>query len=289
MVVNSVTVIVPHYNRPELVRAALMSIRDQTVRPAEVLLVDDNSSPENREKLRELSGMATILTTPQNMGMSGARNFGAQNAKSEWLAFLDDDDRYLPDKQERQIRYLEGHPEVKALGGGMTMVTPDGKTEYWGGTPTRRLTLASALCYTASLAQALMIRRDIFLGLGGFDPKLRHLEDFEFGIRLLASGHEAHFLAEPLFLYHRGGGREQASVQWRKMYDAEMKVLEMHADLVRREFGPRGLIRLQARCAKKHGLWRGGFEGRASWVWGCAVEAIYGRHPERPVGQLAWK
>lgn len=285
MVVRSVTVVVPHHNRPELVRAALLSIRNQTVQPAEVLLVDDHSSAENQEKLRELSSLATIVSTPKNMGSSGARNFGAQIARSEWLAFLDDDDCYLPDKQERQIRYLEAHPEVKALGGGMTMVTPDGKTEYWGGKTTRKITVADALCYTASLSQALMIRRDIFLELGGFDPKVTHLEDLEFGIRLAASGYEAHFLAEPLFLYHRGG-REQLSLQWRKMYEAEMKVLKMHADLVRREFGPRGLIRLQARCAKKHGLWRGGLAGRASWAWGCAMEAIYGRHPEKPVGQM---
>ena len=197
MVVNSVTVVVPHYNRPDFVRDALLSIHNQTVRPTEVLLVDDNSSPENRAKLSELSSLATIITTPKNLGLAGARNFGAQNAKSEWLAFLDDDDLFVPDKHERQIRYLEAHPSVKALGGGLTMVTPDGRREYWGGTPTRQLTLAHALCYTASMAQALMIRRDVFLELGGFDGRLRYLEDLEFGIRLLASGHEAHFLAEP--------------------------------------------------------------------------------------------
>ena len=121
------------------------------MRPAEVLLVDDNSSPENRAKLSELSSLATIITTPKNLGLAGARNFGAQNAKSEWLAFLDDDDLFVPDKQEQQIRYLETHPSVKALGGGLTMVTPDGRREYWGGKPTRQLTLAHALCYTASM------------------------------------------------------------------------------------------------------------------------------------------
>ena len=117
MAVDSVTVIIPHYNRPDFVRAALMSIHGQTVKPAEILLIDDGSTPENQEKLKKLSDLATILITPRNMGVSKARNFGAQNAKSEWLAFLDDDDIWLPDKQKRQIRYLEAHPELKALGG----------------------------------------------------------------------------------------------------------------------------------------------------------------------------
>ena len=275
MVVNSVTVVVPHYNRPDFVREALLSIRDQTVRPNEVLLVDDHSRPDHREKLKDLSGLATILTMPENVGPSEARNFGGQNAKGAWLAFLDDDDCFLPDKQERQIRYLEAHPQVKALGGGATMVTPDGRKEYWGGKKTRRLTVADALSYTASMAQALMIRRDIFLGLGGFDSRLPGLGDYEFGIRLLASGHETHFLGEPLFVYRRGG-RPQLSFQWGKMFGEEMRILNMHAGLARQEFGPLGAIRLKARCCKKQGLRKGRLMGRSVWAWGCGLEAIFG-------------
>jgi GT2 family glycosyltransferase len=276
MLVGSVSVIVPHYNRPDLVRDALLSIHSQSIRPAEVLLVDDSSSPANQEKLRSMSDLATIITTPRNLGISGARNFGAQRAKGEWLAFLDDDDYWLPDKQERQIRYLEAHPEVKALGGGSTVRTQDGREEYWGWKLTYRVTLAHALCHTASLSPSLMIRRDVFLELGGFDSRLRHMEDYEFGIRLLAAGHETHFLGEPLFVYNRGG-RQQASVQWGRMFRGELRVLNMHADLARKEFGPLGLIRLKARSCKRYGLRRGGLKGRSVWAWGCALELICGR------------
>jgi GT2 family glycosyltransferase len=276
MVVNSVSVVVPHYNRPDLVREALLSIRDQSVKPCEILLVDDHSRPENQEKLKNLSSLATIVTTPQNVGISAARNFGAQRAKGEWLAFLDDDDYFLPDKQERQINYLEAHPQVKALGGGLNMVTPEGREEYWGGGTKRPLTVPDALCYTASMSQALMIRRDIFLELGGFDSRLPCMEDYEFGIRLVASGYETHFLGEPLFIYRRGG-REQLSLQWGKMFRQEMRILGMHADLVRREFGPLGPLRLRARCCRKHGLLKGRLVGRSVWAWGVAQEAIFGR------------
>jgi GT2 family glycosyltransferase len=276
MVVESVTVVVPHYNRPELVREALLSIHNQTVKPAEILLVDDNSSPENREKLGKLSSLATILDIRKNHGLSEARNFGAQNAKGEWLAFLDDDDCWLPDKQERQIGYLEAHPQVMALGGGATMVTPEGREEYWGDKYTHRLTVANALCYTASMAPGLMIRRDVFLELGGFDSRLHYLEDYEFGIRLLASGYETHFLGEPMYVYHRGG-RQQLSLQWGKMFSTELRVLNMHAGLIRKEFGPLGAIRLKARCYKKYGLRKGRLLGRSVWAWGCVLEAIFGR------------
>src|ERR1035437_8324194 len=137
MAVDSVTVIIPRYNRPEFVSAALISIHGQTVKPAEILLIDDGSTPENQEKLKKLSDLATILITPRNMGVSTARNFGAQNAKSEWLALHDDDDTWLHYKQKRQISYLEAHPELKALAGGATIKTSDGREEYWGEKPTR--------------------------------------------------------------------------------------------------------------------------------------------------------
>jgi GT2 family glycosyltransferase len=251
----------------------LLSVHNQTVKPAEILLVDDHSSAENRAKLLELSNLATILTTPTNLGPSRARNLGAEKAQGEWIAFLDDDDCFLPDKLERQIAYLEAHPSVQALGGGLTMVTPEGKEEYWGKKPTRRLTLAHALCYTASMSQALMIRRDVFLEIGGFDPDFVHLEDREFGIRLLASGYETHFLAEALFLYHHGGGRQQLSAEWRKMLGAELKIIRVHANLARQEFGRFGPLRMEAQVYEEQGLRRGGLEGRAAWAWGRLLHA----------------
>jgi glycosyltransferase involved in cell wall biosynthesis len=276
MAFDAISVIVPHYNRPDFARRALLSICNQTVKPAEILLVDDCSSPENLEKLSELSSLATILCTSRNMSDSGARNFGAQHACGKWLAFLDDDDCWLPDKLERQIRYLEAHPNVEALGGGMTMVTPDGRKEYWGDKYTHRLTLASALCYTASMAQALMIRRDVFMELGGYDTRLRNMADYEFGIRLLSSGRETHFLGEPLFVYYHGGW-QQKSFQWKNMFKSEMKILDMHSGAARKELGPLGGIRLKARCCRKYGLRKGRLLGRSVWAWGCILEAIFGR------------
>lgn len=273
--VKSVTAVVPHYNRPDMLRDAVLSIAQQTVKPGEILIVDDCSTPENQEKIRELSSIATIIHTPQNVGLAGARNFGAQCASGEWLTFLDDDDTWLPDKQERQIRYLEVHPEVQALGGGTTMRRPDGREEYWGERPTYRVNLAHALAHTASLVQSLMIRRDVLLELGGFDTSFRYLEDYEFGIRLLAEGYEMHFLGEPLFIYNHGG-REQTSLHHPRMFKSEVRILNLHANLSRQVFGTFGPIRLKARCYKKYGRRMGGVQGRSLWACGGAMEAMFG-------------
>ena len=272
---STVTAIVPHYNRPEMVREALLSIQQQSVRPDEVLLVDDCSTPENQEKLQNLSSLASIISTPKNVGLAGARNFGAWNASSEWLAFLDDDDTWMPDKQERQIRYLEAHPEIHALGGGATMRTVDGREEYWGEKPSYRVNLANALAHTASLVPAMLIRRDVLLALGGFDTSFRYLEDYEFGIRLLAAGYEMHFLGEPLFIYNRGG-RQQSSLQHSKMFESEIRILNLHAGLSRKQFGILGPKRLKGRCYQKYGVRMVGVRGRCLWSCGGIMQAMFG-------------
>jgi len=271
----SVSVIVPHYNRPVFVREAVASIHAQTVKPGEILLVDDHSAPEHLQAIKGLADMATILLPPQKLGLSGARNLGAQHASGEWLAFLDDDDVYLPDKLERQIRYIDAHPNVAALGGALTMVTHDGRKEHWGGTTTGKVTLIDAFHYTASMAQSLLIKRDLYMALGGFDTRLSYLEDYEFGIRLVASGSEMHFLGDALFIYRRGG-RQQLSAEWSRMLRNELRILHMHRALARDAFGPLGPVRLMARACKKWGLRKGRVPGRTVWAVGCLTEGLLG-------------
>ena len=58
------------------------------------------------------------------------------------------------------------------------------------------------------------------------------------------------------------------------MLRAELKIVEIHADLARQEFGPRGALRMKAHSFKERGLWRGGLEGRAAWAWGQLLEAV---------------
>ena len=127
------------------------------------------------------------------------------------------------------------------------------------------------------MAQSLIIRRELFLKLGGFNPALRYLEDYEFGIRLLASKHEVHFIGEPLFIYRRGG-RDQLSAHWFKMLRSEVAILRAHRGLIRQEFGRLGLARMYARSFKKHGLRKGTLLGRSLWGLGCALDAVVGEH-----------
>ena len=276
--VPSISVIVPHHNRSDFVLDALLSIRAQTVQPTEVIVVDDASRPEHRRRLESYAGLATILHTPRNLGISGARNYGVAHSRGEWLAFLDDDDVYVPDKLESQLRYLQAHPECDAIGSGLTMVASDGRREYWGNSQTGTVTLSDALTHTASMAQALLIRRDVFQKVGGYDESCPAMEDYEFGIRLVAAGYRLDFIGEPLFMYRRGG-RDQITRQWTKMFTAELGVVHRHMGLFRQRFGALGAARATARILKRHGLLKGGVVGRSIWAAGCLGETVMGPIP----------
>jgi|SRR5579883_2132597 len=270
---REITVLIPHYNRPDMLKEALLSIRAQTVQPAEVLVVDDCSRPENQEKLRALRHLATIHENERNMGLRANLNHGATLAKTEWLAFLADDDLFLPRKLELQNAYLDEHPECDILVGPVIMEDDKGKREEWGFQEPRQLTLKDALVNTAILFQSAVMRRETYLSLGGIcQPPM---EDKDFGIRALEAGYRMQVLPEPLVIYRRGG-REQLSLEWAKMFRAEVDIVRRFAHLYRREFGTFGPVKMYARQFKRYGLRRGRYVGRALWAAGCGVHAILG-------------
>ena len=104
-----VSVIIPTYNRSVLLERALRSIFNQTTRPAQVIVVDDGSSDDTSKRVcAEFPEVRYIRQC--NQGVSSARNRGILEAREEWLAFLDSDDEWLPDKLQVQTRALEENP-----------------------------------------------------------------------------------------------------------------------------------------------------------------------------------
>lgn len=271
----SISVIIPHYNRPDQLKEAVRSVTAQTLPPAEILIVDDCSRPEVKREIESLSSVATIVHNGQNLGLAGSRNAGLAHAKSEWVSFLDDDDLYVPHKLERQVAYLREHPDCQLVGGGLRLVTPDGEDGYRGRTETRRLTLKDGLTGTAAMIQTILAPRKLLLKMDGFDRRFRYMEDFELGIRLLAAGLNMHYLAEPMFVYHLGG-RDQLSRHWIKMLKGHSAAVRKHRDLYRQEFGRTGELQMYGRLCQHYGLGRGGLRGRSVWAAGRVMELVSG-------------
>src|SRR5438552_14845568 len=114
----STSVIIPTFNRRDMLVKALDSVAAQTYRDFEIIVVDDGST-DGTDQLFARGRFENLTYLRQsNRGPSAARNAAASMATSEYLAFLDDDDEFLPTKLELQIRALEQHPDWGLVAGG---------------------------------------------------------------------------------------------------------------------------------------------------------------------------
>ncbi len=118
---NLVSVIIPTYNRADLVCESINSVFAQSYRDFEILVVDDGSTDNTAEVLRPLAAQGLIRYIHQNNGgEASARNKGILEAKGRYIAFLDSDDLFEPEKLELQTAYLQAHPETGLVHSGYT-------------------------------------------------------------------------------------------------------------------------------------------------------------------------
>ena len=207
-----VSVIIPTYNRADLVRQALASVKAQTYRDFEIVVVDDGGTDGTCEVLsawREIR----VLRHAGRRGVSAARNTGIAAARGEWLAFLDSDDLWLPDKLARQIFLLEGQPELLICQTEETWVRRGVRVNK----PLSHRKMAGRI-FLPSLTRcmispsAVILNRRLFADHGGFDPTLPAAEDYDLWLRLTWR-YEVGLVDEPLVI-KRGGHPDQLSRQW---------------------------------------------------------------------------
>ena len=186
-----VTAIVPTCQRLSLLDRALGSIAAQDVPPDEVLVVNDGPAADESaiRHAVESSGctQAVVIANSRTAGPSGARNAGAAHARGEWLAFLDDDDEWLPAYLRTVLERIEA--------GGVDMLGTDLVYRYDDGSERPGKPACDALEVSAFLTRNpgligsnLVIRRSVFADVGGFDESLPAAEDMDFGIRLSLRG-----------------------------------------------------------------------------------------------------
>jgi glycosyltransferase involved in cell wall biosynthesis len=163
-----VSIIVPTYGRPQFLHAAIRSLLEQTYSNIQVIVVDD-ASPEPVVLSEELADdRVKIIRHVVNQGPGAARNTGLAHALGELVAFLDDDDRYTPDRVERGVR------EITSPGIHVVQCDPPGRVLQGD----CRNTLASG--DMPSVLQALLWRTDVVQ----FDPTLRVAEDIDWWLRM---------------------------------------------------------------------------------------------------------
>lgn len=235
-----ISVIIPHHNRSHLIDRAIASIRCQPLQPLEILIVDDASTPEHVAALQQHSGIARIIRLEKNGGAARARNAGIAAAKGEFIAFLDDDDEWFPERLELQWNITRGDPSLQAVAGAMTIRYQDGSEELLLSHSPRIMTIQTALEGTPAMLQTLLIRTEAIRALGGFDPAFTIMEDWEFWIRFTVAGLRACYLQQPLARLERSD-MQRLTRNWQRYVAMELKVVDKHAALFEsvREKAPR--------------------------------------------------
>lgn len=199
---ETVSVIIPTRNRRELLLRTLRTALRQDVSDLEVIVVDNGSEDGTSAALRRVGDERLRLVRHEPLGVSGARNRGLEAARGRWVAFLDDDDLWSPRKLGRQLAAIRAFPGAGWSAVGAVTVTSTwqvvGRVRH---PPTsgqvRRLALASNPIPgggSGVLADAQLVRQ-----LGGFDPLLGMLADWDLWIRLALAADMAP-VAEPLML-----------------------------------------------------------------------------------------
>lgn len=204
MSVPVVTVVIPTYRRPHLVGRAVRSVLAQDGVDFEVIVVDDEPSTPCERAVREIDDpRVAYLAHPVNRGLSAARNTGIEAAAAPYVAFLDDDDEYLPGRLRLQLDALESAPpEVGVASCYEEVVSADGSRTTVRAFDLDGDVLATLLTDDIIHAQMLMVRRSCFDRIGLFDVSLPHHEDFDMSLRL-AREFDYVTVKEPLLRMYR--------------------------------------------------------------------------------------
>lgn len=208
-----ISVIVPTYNCAQYLPEALDSILAQQYPNLEIIVVDDGSSDGSAE-IAESYGSPVRVIRQQNKGPAAARNRAAQEAKGEYLAFLDGDDIWLPGKLKAQVDYIQSHPEAKIVYASLkrwrmneesntyppkeavaTNQHNVGIDESCSGWIYHKLLLDSMISIITAI-----IPHTLFDALGGFDESLKIGEDYDFWLRASRIT-QAHKLNRDVALY----------------------------------------------------------------------------------------
>ena len=197
-----VTVLIPAYNASGTIERALSSVWCQNYPEVEVIIVDDGSIDDTSHRVEKMgTANLRLIRLDQNRGVATAMNIGIREARTEYIAFLDADDEWLPNKLRRQLVVIDAQPEMSFISCGSQVVDlrgrivatfglelpPYGPSDFW-----------RALLRKSYVAKPTVVARRIkLLETGGFEESLKISEDQDLWIKLALNG-EVGFVSEVL-------------------------------------------------------------------------------------------
>ena len=201
-----VSVILPTHNRATLLPRAIRSVLEQTHINLELIVVDDGSSDNSADVVREvMDKRVQLVALDTSVGAAAARNAGLEKAQAEWIAFQDDDDEWSSEKLAVQLDALQEHGDAAACVCSYELHKRGRayRIEHRARCDDGRAVQSALLGGESYATPTLLVRRAALDAIGGFDPLLPRRQDFDLCLRLAGEGSFV-FLPDVLMTFHHG-------------------------------------------------------------------------------------
>ncbi len=239
--IPKVSVVISTYNRDWCLGATIESVLNQTYKDFELVILDDGSTDDSAlivEKYKYDQRIRAFLESHQ--GASLARNRGIEKTRGQYVAFLDSDDLWLPDKLERQVEFLDQHPEIAFVHGSVEMMDTEGRflpddtkriERLYQEAQERGEDYAGLAEAALIFSSAVLFRKDCLNRSGYLDPDLYSLQDLDLYLRITVQGGKIGFLKGfPVTRYcYRGSDghfNPQNCYSYIKVFQKQIELLE---------------------------------------------------------------
>jgi glycosyltransferase involved in cell wall biosynthesis len=280
-----VSVIIPTYNRSQLLRQTVESVLAQTYSNIEVIVVDDGSTDDTAAVMEQFAGKVTYI---QEAHGSGGRNRGFRTASGEYINFLDHDDLMLPAKIERQVRVLDTRPEVGLVHCGHYVIDEGGNRLTKTGILPEGNVLKDLVCGNFLWSGAPLIRRRCVEEVGGFSKDWA--SDWDMWLRIARAGYSFACVQMPLGAYRITSGSQMSSVS--RLEEGSFAILDrifsdprLPAEVAAVKSRAYGTMRFFVGCRYYTvGQWD---DGRKNLAEALALRPDLAEHPMNLLGLLA--
>jgi glycosyltransferase involved in cell wall biosynthesis len=255
-----ISCIIVSYNNGKLLEEAIMSVVNQTRPPDEIIVADDASTDESRERIEALARTHPVVRPifrERNLGVAANRDLATREASGDFVTYLDGDDHFLPKKIEAEIGALGGHRDVIAFSDVMwvhrrrNLVRERSNADFATlGAPERIRWLLNSKKQSPA---AMLIPRDTYLRIGGYKHNLRTYEDWDIILRLAAQPLRWAHSGTTGLVHHPGGGLSRQG-SFDHMRD-ELRVLRLNEEMIRRHVGLPYLLAKVGRLVAVRSKW----------------------------------
>lgn len=259
---TGISVIIPTHNRANLLYRAIKSVQNQTQQVDEIIIVSDGSTDNTVEIVEEMqksdNRIKLISYFPGRNG-NYARNQGISIATRDYIAFLDDDDEWLPDKTEKQMQRFKENAEVGLVYGGQNCIFEDIEVEYqtkpfWKGDLSKRIFMHNDI----GTPSQVIVKKEVLEKAGYFDLELGAMQDYDLWIRCCQQT-KVDYIFEPCINYYNSVGTHQISANTEKYIKACQYINAKYRPIVQtmseskqKEINAVGEIRIARRCLRNN-------------------------------------